>query len=80
MLDEDDIAERLIDLPPQVREFLTELRPEEISLLRQGIRLASAISTVGRATKWIIIVLLGILAGIIMIGESVQKILAWIVK
>lgn len=75
--DDDAPARRLVELPPEVRKFLSDLRPEEVSMLRQGVKIASAIITVGYVTRWIIIVMLGILAGTVMFGESIQKIAAW---
>ncbi|EAQ34062.1 hypothetical protein NB311A_06673 [Nitrobacter sp. Nb-311A] len=70
-------TKRFDDLPPATKEFLTNLRPDEIKTLNDGIRLVSAIWTVGTFAKWVIITVLGILAGFVMFGESVAKIAAW---
>lgn len=70
-------AKQFDELPPATKEFLTNLRPDEIRTLNDGIRLVSAIRTVGTFAKWVIITVLGILAGIVMFGESVAKIAAW---
>lgn len=70
-------AKRFDDLPPRTKDFLSNLRDEEIDTLNDGIRLVSAIRTVGTFMKWVIVGLIGILAGFVMIGESVSKIAAW---
>lgn len=78
MDDEKACPKRLAELPEDVREFLADLRPTEINSLRYGLRLISAIMTVATATKWLIITALGILAGIVLLGESMTKIWGWL--
>ncbi|HRO01966.1 MAG TPA: hypothetical protein PLX43_10825 [Nitrobacter sp.] len=70
-------AKRFDDLPARTKDFLSNLRPEEIDTLNDGIRLVSAIRTVGTFMKWVIVGLIGILAGFVMIGESISKIASW---
>lgn len=70
-------AKRFDDLPTTTKEFLTNLRPDEIKTLNDGIRLINSALTVGRFMKWVIITMLGMLAGFVMIGESIGKITAW---
>lgn len=70
-------TKRFDDLPARTKEFLVNLRPEEIDTLNDGIRLVAAIRTVGTFMKWVIVGLIGILAGFVMIGESISKIAAW---
>lgn len=70
-------AKRFDDLPPKTKQFLSNLRPEEVDTLNDGIRLVEAIKTVGVFMKWVIIGALGVLAGVVMFGESVMKIAAW---
>lgn len=70
-------ARRFDDLPARTKDFLSNLRDEEIDTLNDGIRLVSAIRTVGTFMKWVIVGLIGILAGFVMIGESVSKIASW---
>ena len=72
-----DSAKRFDDLSPKTKEFLSELRDDEVDTLNNGIRLINSALTIGKFMKWVIISLLGILAGIIMFGESVAKIAAW---
>ncbi|WP_347265411.1 hypothetical protein [Nitrobacter sp.] len=70
-------AKRFDDLPARTKDFLSNLRDEEIDTLNDGIRLVSAIRTVGTFMKWVIVGLIGILAGFVMIGESISKIASW---
>lgn len=70
-------TKRFDDLPERTKDFLSNLRDEEIDTLSDGIRLVNAIRTVGTFMKWVIVGLIGILAGFVMIGESISKIASW---
>jgi len=70
-------ADRMAELPVKTREFLAQLREEDIDTLNAGLRLVVATMTVGRAVKWAIVGILGLFAGVVMFGESVLKILTW---
>lgn len=70
-------AKRFDDLPEPTKKFLSNLRENEIDTLNEGIRLIVAIRTVGKFVKIIILGLLGILAGLMMVGESFSKIVMW---
>jgi len=70
-------AHRFDDLPDETKEFLSNLRKEDVLLLKDGLRLVNATQIVGKFVKWVIIGLLGILAGIVMFGESIIKIVGW---
>jgi len=70
-------AKRFDDLPERTKDFLLNLRDDEIDTMNDGIRLVGAIRTVGTFVKWVIVGLLGLFAGIVMFGESVMKIMAW---
>lgn len=67
-------AKRLNDLPDETKEFLVNLRPDEMKTLSEGIRLVGTIRTVATFVKWLIV---GIL-GVVMVGESIGKVLAWL--
>ena len=68
---------RMMELPEETREFLAQLREDDIKTLKDGVRLVNAIQTVGRFIKWLLVGILGVAVGIVMFGESVGKILAW---
>ena len=68
---------RMAELFEETREFLAQLRQEDIKTLKDSLRLVTAIQTVGSFIKWLIVGILGIAVGIVMFGESVAKILMW---
>ena len=70
-------AKRFDDLPEKTKEFLSNLRDDEVDTLADGIRLVSAMRTVGAFVKWLIVGILGLFLGVVMFAESVAKILAW---
>lgn len=71
-------AKRFDDLPDKTKQFLAGLRPDEVDTLNDGIRLVRSIATVGAFMKWVIVGILGLFVGVVMLGESVAKILAWL--
>lgn len=62
----------------ETRDFLGELTKEDIALLKQGLPIIKAVIGFGKVTKWLAITALGIFAGIVLLGESVAKIIAWL--
>ena len=70
-------AKRFDDLPDDTKEFLTDLSPDDVRTIRAGLPIVKAIIGFGKVTKWMAIAALGILGGIVMLGESVAKIVAW---
>lgn len=70
-------AHKFDDLPQRTKDFLSNLRDDEIDTLNDGIRLVGAIRTVGTFAKWLIVGVIGIFAGVIMLGESISKIALW---
>lgn len=72
-----EAAHRFDDLPDETKEFLTNLRPDEVGTLKDGIKLVTAIRTVGIFAKWLIVGILGLFVGMMMFLESAQKLLAW---
>lgn len=70
-------AKRFDDLPDRTKEFLSSLRDDEIDTLNDGIRLVSAIRTVGTFVRWVIVGMLGIFAGVVMLGDAIGKIVGW---
>lgn len=75
--DDGNETKKFDDIPPRTKEFLSNLRDDEIDTLNDGIRLVGAIRTVGTFAKWLIVGMLGIFAGIVVLGVSVTKIAAW---
>lgn len=69
---------RFDDLPENTKEFLTGLSKEDVTTLQSGLPIIRAIMGFGKVTKWLAITALGILGGVIMLGESISKIIGWI--
>lgn len=70
-------AKRFDDLPPDTKDFLTALSADDVRTIKAGLPIIKAIIGFGRVTKWLAIAALGILGGIVMLGESIMKIVAW---
>lgn len=71
-------AKRFDDLSPDTKEFLTGLSKEDVKTIKAGLPIIKAIIGFGKVTKWLAIGFLSLLAGLVMLGESVGKILAWL--
>ncbi|MCO5157608.1 MAG: hypothetical protein M9945_12810 [Aquamicrobium sp.] len=71
-------AKRFDDLPDDTKDFLTDLSPDDVRTIRAGLPIVRAIIGFGKVTKWLAIAALGILGGIVMLGESIMKVLGWL--
>lgn len=71
-------ARRFDDLPPETKEFLTSLSREDVKTIKSGLPIIRAIIGFGKVTKWLAICALGLLGGIVMLGESITKIVSWL--
>lgn len=65
------------DLPESTQKFLLSLRDDEVATLNDGIRLVNAIRTVGTFMKWAIVGIIGMVMGVVMLGESIMKFIGW---
>lgn len=70
-------VERMSELPHATREFLSELSHEDIETIKNGLPLIRMMMGFGRVTRWLAITCLGILAGVVLLWESVLKIAGW---
>jgi hypothetical protein len=61
----------------ETRELLGELTRDDVAMIKAGIPIIRAIVGFGRVMKWIVIVFGGLLAGVIFLGESAQKLISW---
>lgn len=73
-----DAPLNLAELPEDTREFLAGLSTEDVQTIKAGLPIVRMILAFGKVTKWIAITLLGILAGVVLLSESVVKIVGWI--
>jgi hypothetical protein len=81
MMDEQQpTANRLAELPDETREFLSNLSKDDIEALRTGLPIFKRVIGFGQVAKWLAIAALSLLAGIVLLGESIVKILSWFSK
>lgn len=71
-------ANSMTELPKETRQFLASLSKDDVATLQAGMPIIRAVMGFGKVTKWLVISLLGLLAGVVLLGESVIKILAWL--
>lgn len=70
-------AKRLEELPESTRTFLTNLSREDIAALQVGLPIFKRIIGFGQVAKWLAIAVLSILAGVVLLGESIAKMISW---
>ncbi len=68
------------DLPDHVREFLEDLREEELDLLHDAVVFMNTVRLVGRFMKWMIITVIGAFLGAAGLGDAITKIMNWTAK
>ncbi|WP_374193295.1 hypothetical protein [Rhizobium rhizogenes] len=71
-------ANRFNELPSETQEFLSQLREDDIELLKDGLELVRSTKTVGRFMRWVILGFLAIMVGAVSFYENTLKILAWL--
>jgi hypothetical protein len=76
----DEPQQRFAELPPETQAFLTRLSADDIKALEVGIPIFKRIIGFGQVAKWLAIAALSLLAGIVLLGESVFKIIGWFGK
>jgi hypothetical protein len=70
-------ANRFNELPSETQEFLSQLREDDIELLKDGLELVRSTKTVGRFMRWVILGFLAIMVGAVSFYENTLKIIAW---
>ena len=70
-------VERMSQLPEDTKVFLSELSREDIETIKNGLPIIRLIIDFGKVTKWLAITALGIIAGFVLLWESVLKIAGW---
>lgn len=66
------------ELPEETRRFIEDLREEDVTLLKDGIRLVLALRTVSTFTKWVLLTLVGTFLATVVLTENIIKVIAWI--
>lgn len=72
-----EYADRYIDLPPETRRFIENLRPGEIKLLEDSINFMRSAQTMGRFGRWTLLLIIGAFVSAASFGDAVTKILGW---
>lgn len=70
-------AKRLEELPESTRLFLTNLSRDDIKAMEVGLPIFKRIIGFGQVAKWLAIAVLSILAGVVLLGESIAKLVSW---
>jgi hypothetical protein len=70
-------ANRFNELPSETQEFLSQLREDDIELLKDGLELVRSTKTVGRFMRWVILGFLATMVGAVSFYENTLKIIAW---
>ncbi|HEV2898832.1 MAG TPA: hypothetical protein VGX71_13550 [Pseudaminobacter sp.] len=73
-----ETPQRMAELSEETREFLNDLSKEDIATLKTGLPIIRAIVGFGKVTKWLAITTLGVVVGVVLLWESVVKIVAWL--
>lgn len=73
-------AHRFNELPPETQLFLSELREEDIDLMKDGLDLIRSLRTIGRFMRWVILGVLAIMLGMVTIYENAVKMVSWFQK
>jgi hypothetical protein len=61
----------------ETRDFLGELTKEDVEIIKAGIPIIRAIVGFGKVMKWLVIIVAGCIAGLLFLGESIQKVISW---
>jgi len=73
-------AGKMIDLPEETREFLSQLREEDIDLMKDGLDLIRSLRTIGRFMRWVILCILAIMLGVVALYENALKLISYFHK
>jgi len=65
------------ELSPETRKFLSQLSRDDIKTLEQALPILQRVMGFGHVAKWLAIAALSMLAGIVLLGESISKIIGW---
>lgn len=73
-------CKRFDELPPETKALLANLSREDVETIKNGLPIIRAIIGFGMVTKWLAIFAIGVVGGVVMLGESITKIVAWFNK
>lgn len=71
-------SKRFAHLPEPTREWLEQLREDDIREINDALRFWRAIRAGSWLIKWSVGLFLAMFLGIVAFGEAIQKLLSWI--
>lgn len=72
------VADRMIELPEETREFLSQLGKDDIILMKDGLDIIRSLRTIGRFMRWVILGILAIMLGVVAIYENTVKLVSYL--
>jgi hypothetical protein len=73
-----DTANRFNELPTETQEFLSQLREDDIALMKDGLELVRSTRTIGRFMRWLVLGALAVLMTATALHDNVVKVVAWL--
>lgn len=74
------VVDRMIELPEETREFLSQLGKDDIVLMKDGLDIIRSLRTIGRFMRWVILGILAIMLGVVAIYENTVKLISYFHK
>lgn len=72
-----ETANRFNELPPETQQFLSQLRPDDLELMKDGLDLVRSTRTIGRFMRWVVLGALAVLMTMTALHDNIVKMLAW---
>lgn len=72
-----EVANRFNELPNETQEFLSQLRPDDLDLIKDGLDLVRSTRTIGRFMRWLVLGALAILLTFTTLHDNIIKVAAW---
>lgn len=73
-----ETANRFNELPEETQKFLSQLRDEDIELMKDGLDLVRSTRTISRFARWLVLGALAIAMTVTALHDNAVKILAWL--
>ncbi len=74
---EAETVERMTELPPRTKEFLSKLDDDDIETLEDAMQFYATVRTLGRVGKWTVLTILAIIVGFVSLYENLMKMAGW---
>lgn len=68
------------ELPDSTKEFLRNLRAEDIEEINQAMIMAKTIRTMGNVMKWVSITIVAVFMGAASLGDALIKVKGYIIQ